>query len=167
MSERRPTTLDLLARIAARAQEDVGPEPTDDLAKREERRYATGTTADDDPTIPARTALKLRLEELTDYYAQRKRYIPKLFRFMVYWVIGLLVLVVLSGFDPPFSVEPIASKNWWWWVRTLVNWVISFQLSDPVLMSLVGGTTASVIGLFLVVARYLYPKDKTPDPHGF
>ena len=33
-----------------------------------------------------------------------------------------------------------------------------FNLSNNVLLAAIGGTTINVIGLFLVVARYLFPK---------
>ena len=35
---------------------------------------------------------------------------------------------------------------------------ISFKLSDTVLATLIGSTTASVLGLFAIVANYLFPK---------
>ena len=33
-----------------------------------------------------------------------------------------------------------------------------FDLAEAVVLALVGGTTASVIGIFLIVANYLFPR---------
>lgn len=38
--------------------------------------------------------------------------------------------------------------------------VVPFHLSDAVLMTLIGSTTASVIGIFLIVLHWLFPKEK-------
>jgi len=159
--------VDLLRSIEA--NKEVGPGPVDDaLAQREAKRYADESVSGDDPSLPARKARDLRLADLQDYYTQRRKYIPVLFKFMVAWVVGLLALLVLSAFQPPFTgLDEFEGWDLIWVAGRSVNWVFSFQLSDAVLMALVGGTTANVIGLFVVVARYLYPSDKTPDPHGF
>lgn len=38
-----------------------------------------------------------------------------------------------------------------------------FELSDTVLLALIGGTTASVLGLFVIVANYLFNTLKPPE----
>ncbi len=70
--------------------------------------------------------------------------------------------------------------RWSWWARRIVDvagvavasigltilatspllwqWLAAFELPEPVVLALIGGTTANVIGLFLVVARYLFPR---------
>jgi hypothetical protein len=154
------------AKIRERASQDVGSESSDDLAKQEERRYATKQPSDDEPTMPAHTAKKLRLDDLNDYYSQRRKHIPRLFRGMVIWVVAVLGLVALSGFGPPFSADDHTDEGLGWFAL-IANWVFSFRLNDGVLIALVSGTTANIIGLFYVVAQYLYPKDKPPTPDGF
>ena len=51
------------------------------------------------------------------------------------WIFLVLVIVLLQGFD--------------------VSW---FKLSPTTLHILIGSTTVNVVGLFLVVANYLFPK---------
>ncbi|MFN0131233.1 MAG: hypothetical protein ACKVW3_01675 [Phycisphaerales bacterium] len=51
------------------------------------------------------------------------------------------------------SSSPRSSADGW----SLMEWVVAFELPEAVLLALIGGTTANVIGLFLVVARHLFP----------
>ena len=68
--------------------------------------------------------------------AQRKKYADRIFVLLVVWLCTLVVILILSGFS------------------TLTG----FNLTDTVLMTLIGSTTASMIGIFLIVANYLFPK---------
>ena len=54
---------------------------------------------------------------------------------MVSWLCGVFIVIVLSGFN-----------------------LFSFKLSTTVLTTLIGSTTASVLGLFAIVANYLFPR---------
>jgi hypothetical protein len=36
--------------------------------------------------------------------------------------------------------------------------LLGFGLSEPVMLALLGSTTLSVIGIFLIVANYLFPR---------
>ena len=66
---------------------------------------------------------------------QREEFAHKVFRLVVGWIIAVGALLCLSG--------------WGVW---------DFQLSDSVLITLVGGTSASVIGLLAIVMRSLFPQ---------
>jgi len=66
---------------------------------------------------------------------QRKEYADKLFILIKYWLIALLAVLLINGWG-----------------------ILWFELSDAVLLALVGGTTANVLGLFLIVLYYLFPK---------
>ena len=61
-------------------------------------------------------------------------YIRRLFQLGVVWLLLLLVIVVLQGFG-----------------------IGSFSLATSVLVTLVGSTTATVLALFAIAARYLFP----------
>lgn len=67
-----------------------------------------------------------------DIYELRKEYIPKLFLMVVCWLIfvGMCIFAVGAGI---------------------------FRLSDAVTIALVTTTTATVIGIFLIVAKWLFP----------
>jgi hypothetical protein len=69
---------------------------------------------------------------------ERKRYAERIHRLAVGWVIALFVVIFLQG-----------SKLW------------GFQLPDSVLWTLVGSTTAGVLGMLGVVVAYLF---KQPGP---
>lgn len=156
-----------LARIRENASKEVAGKTDDKLAERERRRYAKEGASDDDPQIPSRKAKELGLGDYEDYLSKRKEYIPKLYSFMRRWVVWLFIVLIVSAFDPPFGNIDAVDAWWLWYPGSLLNWLFSFELSDAVIMALVGGTTANVIGLFYVVARYLYPSDKPPDLRHF
>ena len=66
---------------------------------------------------------------------QRKLYANRVFGLLCGWVGGLFAVILLQGFATNM-----------------------FRLSDNVLLALIGGTTVNIIGIFLVVVRYLFPK---------
>lgn len=63
---------------------------------------------------------------------ERKRYADLVFRLVCWWLLGVSGLMVFSGLD-------------------------KLALAEPVLMTVVGSTTASVVAIFVVVAKYLFP----------
>lgn len=66
----------------------------------------------------------------------RKGYLPKLFRLVCAWLIVVVLLVTASS----------------------LGWI---TLSDKVLIAFITSTTVSVLGLFHVAGRWLYPKTVT------
>src|SRR5436190_18410113 len=69
--------------------------------------------------------------------AARRKYARRIVYLIVCWLFGDFVLLLLQGFLSPSKV---------------------FQLSDAVLLAIIGGTTANVLGIFMVVVWYLFPK---------
>lgn len=67
----------------------------------------------------------------------RKTYARRIFHLIVYWLIADFILLLIQGFLGPINI---------------------FHLSDAVLLALIGGTTANVLGIFMVVVWYLFPK---------
>lgn len=65
----------------------------------------------------------------------RKEYANKIYRLISVWLGCMIVIVLLAGFG---------SKCEW------------FKMADSVLIALITTTTASVIGLFAIVANYLF-----------
>jgi hypothetical protein len=68
---------------------------------------------------------------------ERKTYANRVFWLVVGWLVGGFALLVAQG----------ALSPWHW-----------FNLDNTVLMAAIGGTTVNVIGIFIVVARYLFPR---------
>lgn len=83
---------------------------------------------------------KISVREHEQQVTDRGKYTLRLFKLMISWIIIVLIIVISTGLEFPL----------------LPRWV-SFDLPDSVLLALIGGTTANVIGLFYVVAKHLFP----------
>lgn len=66
--------------------------------------------------------------------AMRKRYADHIFSLVSIYMFAVFLILILSG-SPS-----------------------SFSMSDTVLVTLLGTTTANVIGVLVIVAKYLFPK---------
>jgi len=68
---------------------------------------------------------------LRDERKERKEYTGKIFYLIVYWLCTILLLLILDSID-------------------------EIDISDNVMIALVSGTTASVIGIFHFALKYIY-----------
>ena len=78
---------------------------------------------------------KEEIEDRRQDRRERKEYARKIFVLICGWLIGIAVILLCSGFG-----------------------VFGFAFSDGVLIALISGTTVNVLGLFIIVANYLFPK---------
>lgn len=76
---------------------------------------------------------KAHVDSLKQDIEARKRYSNKIFTLVSFWLVAILLIVALNS--------------------------LCFHLTDTVILALIGGTTINVLGLFLVVANYLFPKN--------
>ncbi|MDX9702374.1 MAG: hypothetical protein RBU23_04935 [Candidatus Auribacterota bacterium] len=67
---------------------------------------------------------------------QRKKYADKVFNLIKWWLIFIGVVLVIQG-----TIS-------FWWTREF--------FSDAVLLAIIGGTTANVLGLFALVLKFLF-----------
>lgn len=88
---------------------------------------------------------------------ERKTYAGRIFYLICGWLILVGLVILLSGFSESAPVLKIGINGI---VLVDFQWGSSFKLSDPVLLAIVGSTTATVLGLFAIVANYLFPKAK-------
>lgn len=79
--------------------------------------------------------LKQRVKEATETHDLRKEYLPKLFWLIVVW----LALVVAFVFATSIGL---------------------ITLSDSVLIAFITSTTVSVLGLFMLAGRWLFPSSQ-------
>src|SRR5579872_1576165 len=79
--------------------------------------------------------LKAQVAGIKQDISERKVYANKIFVLISAWLIGVFVVILLCGMKCK-----------------------CFTLSDSVILALIGGTTISVLGLFVIVANYLFPK---------
>lgn len=83
----------------------------------------------------AEEAKKAQLASYKQDVEHRAEYAPKIFWLIVGWIIGIFLLLALQGFH---------AKD--------------FNLSDSVLIALISGTTLNVLGMFVIVANYIFRK---------
>ena len=76
-----------------------------------------------------------QIADLRQDREQRKKYSESIFHLVVAWLVVLALIVVMDG-----------------------ACCVRFQVSERVLLALIGSTTASIFGLFYVVTKYLFPK---------
>ena len=92
----------------------------------------------DDCTTLEQAELLQKKAEIDSYKSDtvaRKEYAKKIFGLTCAWVGAIYLLLLLQGFN--YS---------------------GFKLSDNVLLAAIGSTTANIIGVFLIVTRYFFPK---------
>lgn len=75
----------------------------------------------------------LEIENKAQDISMRRKYAEQIFTFVSLYMFGVFFILFLSG-SPS-----------------------SFRMSDSVLMTLLGTTTANVIGILVIVAKYLFP----------
>lgn len=78
--------------------------------------------------------LNAELDRAKSLHGKRIEFADKLFSLVRWWIFGVLLMVVASG---------VSSLN--------------FKLSDGVLITFITSTTVSVLGLFGIAAKWLYP----------
>ena len=92
---------------------------------------------------------------LRDDIKARKKYARRAFFLVVWWLVAMLVLLLLQGFFG--HGERIISGEVFGVAFSITEPNIFF-LPEGVLIAAIGGTTASVIGIFIVVMNYLFPR---------
>ena len=85
------------------------------------------------------TYLDLKLKELdvknkAQEISMRKVYASIIFAFVFLYMIAVFVIIFMSGFNN------------------------SFDMDNSILITLLGTTTANVLGLFAIVVNYIFPK---------
>jgi hypothetical protein len=75
--------------------------------------------------------------------AQRREYAPKLYWIAVCWLLFTGAVLVASGGK-----------------LHLCAYALGLNISDAVLMTLLGTTTTAVLGLFAIFAKWLFPSDE-------
>lgn len=101
--------------------------PPDPLVAAEETYLAMGESLEE-------TKRKQELGEQHEVHLTRLGYVPKLFWLIVGWLVVASAFLAFAGFG-----------------------FYGFTLSEKVLIALITSTTANVLGLFYVVAKWLYP----------
>jgi hypothetical protein len=80
--------------------------------------------------------LKQRIKDLEQNRTERKKFATLLFQLIIGWLIAIGLILFAQG------------------MGYFAFW--KFELSEGVMLALIGGTTVNVLGLFLVVVKYLF-----------
>ncbi len=107
---------------------------------------------------------RAELKRDSDEHAWRNALLDRLFKLVKYWLIAVVAVVVLSGIGSSVSDKSEIPEDW----REFLNrfssgLLIHFKLSDTVLITFISSTTVSVIGLFLVAAKWLFRSKQVED----
>ena len=81
---------------------------------------------------------------------ERKEYARKTFKLICFWLAGVFILLIIQGFLGAGQTSFMFPSGH--------ELKIKFSLADNVLIAIVGGTTASVMGIFVYVMKYLFSK---------
>ena len=81
-----------------------------------------------------------------DLHALRQDYVPKLYWMICLWLLFVAVIIFLSGYSAENINNPDCQIN-----------CTRFKLTDQVLIAFITTTTATVVGLFVIVAKWLFP----------
>lgn len=65
---------------------------------------------------------------------ERKLYADRIFKLICFWLVGLFCVLVMEGLHFNY-----------------------FNLEESVLVAMIGGTTVNVLGIFIIVTKYLFP----------
>jgi hypothetical protein len=87
--------------------------------------------------------LDAQLRQLNDNHRLRLAYTGKIFCLVVGWLVAVISSIALSGF----------SRS-------------GFRLSDSVIIAFITSTTVNVVGLFVIVAKWMYPSGSHSDSAG-
>ena len=88
------------------------------------------------------SCLQQEFDQLSDNHDLRLSYTGKIFWLVAAWLTCVVICVLLSGF------------NGW-----------GFKLSDTVMISFITSTTINVVGLFVLVAKWMFPSGKPTPEH--
>ena len=83
---------------------------------------------------------RLHRQSLAQDIRERKHYAKRLFKLVSWWLVGMFMMTIAYG-----------------WVDSY------FKPSENVMLALIGSTTVNVLGLFIIVAKYLFPSHKQDD----
>ena len=96
---------------------------------------------------------ELLLDGLAADIDARKTYANRIFWLIVAWLSSILLMLLLEGFLGKREIAVNLAAH-----GIGLKATFHFDLSDPVLLALIGGTTGGVVGLFVIVANYFFPK---------
>ena len=100
-----------------------------------------GAYSEEQKSLKARR--KQDIKDRKDARRQRRKYAHRIFVLCCSWVCAIFILLMFAGFGSYAHFR--------------------FYLSEPVILAAIGSTTVNIIGVFLIVVRFIF-HDKKDDP---
>lgn len=130
------------------------PEPLpDSRAKKEEELFGENPNAYDIEQQKEEMRRRIQARKIEkDEHELRKDFAYRIFELICYWI-GFVAMLTFA--DALFTFSAIAGK-----ILPLGVPITDIFLSDALLMFMWGTATATIVGLFVYVAKYLFPDKK-------
>ena len=148
--EELPEAIDPISAAGVEA-EDV---EADDQAQKEVEKFAKSGVSDADIQEAQLASFKLQNDKLREELADlksdrdfRNEYAPKIFGLICVWLVLVVGLIFLDGLSLSEGLGLPGTDQ-----------TLGFDQSDGVVLGLIGGTTASVVGLLVIVITYIFPR---------
>jgi hypothetical protein len=93
-----------------------------------------------------------QIQEASDLHEIRKEYTNKLFFLTLSWLFVVGMFVFLTGMKLWRFNDPSCKEN-----------CFGFSLPENVLIAFITSTTATVIGIFIIVARWMFPSKEQKE----
>lgn len=104
--------------------------------------------------------LRAEVDTLKQNNTERKKYAACLFWLIAVWLAAVMAFLVTYAIVPKVE-KHVATKSP---IEVTEQYRWGFQVSDAIILALIGSSSVNVIGLFVIVAKYLFPdprKDTT------
>jgi len=88
-----------------------------------------------------RGRLEAELRGIHQDLDERKKYAKSIFILICCWLAAMFIILLLQG----FGAAPVFGHY-------------AFRLTDAVVLAAIGSTTVNVLGIFIIVINYLFPK---------
>ena len=113
------------------------------ISKKKETSQDKELTFDEKHEALAYRVAELEYSSKSIDIENRRTYASRIYGMIVGWLVAVILIIVGSGFKQIFP----------------------FYLSDNVLITLIGGTTVNVLGLFVIVVKYYFKYNDNQKKH--
>jgi hypothetical protein len=135
------------------SRSSISEVPEANIGAEEERRFYED---------PRERMDRLKADGFEQDIKERRIYANKIFKLLSIWLVSVFTVIVFQGFSTESSSVKAVFKETPSFLKSFV-FQPRFNLPDSVLLALIGGTTINVIGIFVIVANYLFPKYSKHD----
>lgn len=105
-----------------------------------------------------RKKIGLQVDILNDLVKTRRKYTVKVFNLLKIWLVCVGLIIIFDAITlPTIGLHGVRLLPFGSFGQYKLYDFGQFEISDTVILGIIGGTTANVIGMFIIVLRYLFP----------